>query len=121
VTPRQALLRYTPEDAFDCRLPMPWAEVGRDLTASRGCSRQDDALRAIYELEPLILKSKDAELIEDWRRLQTSDHFYYMCTKWANDGDVHAYFSPYGSPYQAYVNYSMVIADLKMRAGGENE
>ena len=97
------------------------ADVDRDLTAWRRDSLQWDALCAIYELEPQVLASQNERLIDDWRRLQTSDHFYYMCTKWANDGDVHAYFSPYGSPYQAYVNYTMVLSDLILRAGGQDE
>ena len=55
---------------------------------------QHQAIHAIYELEDKVLQSGDYDLIADWRKLQTSDHFYYMCTKWFKDGDVHAYFSP---------------------------
>jgi alpha-amylase len=120
VTPSQAIVRHKAQESYSCPEPISWADVDRDLTAWKGNSLQEDALRIIYELESEILASGDAQLIEDWRRLQTSDHFYYMCTKWANDGDVHAYFSPYGSPYQAYVNYSMVLADIKMRTGGRD-
>jgi hypothetical protein len=57
------------------------------------------------------------KLIDDWRKLQTSDHFYYMCTKWSEDGDVHAYFSPYESPYDAYIAYMNALSDLRLRAG----
>ena len=80
---------------------------------------QHDIIRNIYELAEVVLRSKNEELINDWRRLQTSDHFYYMCTKWAADGDVHAYFSPYGSPYDAYANFNNVLADLRLRIEGE--
>ena len=59
--------------------------------------------------------TNDLVLIEDWRKLQTSDHFYYMCTKWFNDGDVHAYFSPYASPYEAYIAFMNSYHDLKFR------
>jgi len=121
VTPSQAIAAHEAVESFACADPISWADVDRDLTAWRGNSLQWDALRVLYELEPIIVESGDSQLLEDWRRLQTSDHFYYMCTKWANDGDVHAYFSPYGSPYQAYVNYTMVLADLKIRAGGGDE
>jgi alpha-amylase len=92
-----------------------WADLDRDLTAWVGNQLQADALRAVYELEPAVLDSRDRKLQEAWRRLQTSDHFYYMCTKWSADGDVHAYFSPYDSPLEAYRRYSIVLADLEQR------
>ncbi len=95
--------------------PISWADVDRDLTAWRGNDLQLDTLEKIYALETAMHQSKDLQLVQDWRRLQTSDHFYYMCTKWSADGDVHAYFSPYDSPYEAYRRFSVVLADLQMR------
>jgi alpha-amylase len=65
-----------------------------------------------------VLASNDAKLTDDWRRLQTSDHFYYMCTKWFADGDVHAYFSPYASPYEAFATYMSALKDLEIRVRG---
>ena len=62
-----------------------------------------------------IKKTKDPDIIKSWRKLLTSDHFYYMCTKWSSDGDVHAYFSPYGSPFEAYRRYAIILADLQDR------
>jgi alpha-amylase len=100
---------------YDVPEPISWADVDRDLTAWIDNPLQHDTLRIIYELEDKILKTGDKDLLRDWRFLQTSDHFYYMCTKWAADGDVHAYFSPYSSPYEAYRRYSVVLADLKER------
>ena len=76
---------------------------------------QQEALRYIYSMENDILRTNDTELINDWRKLQTSDHFYYMCTKWFTDGDVHAYFSPYESPYDAFLYYINTIRDLRWR------
>jgi alpha-amylase len=76
---------------------------------------QQQAVNAIYELQDAVIRSNDWQIIEDWRRLQTSDHFYYMCTKWFNDGDVHAYFSPYSNPYDAFTNYMNAWRDLKYR------
>ncbi|MEA2056557.1 MAG: glycoside hydrolase family 57 protein [Patescibacteria group bacterium] len=92
-----------------------WADIDRDLTAWVGNQLQADALRKLFDLEEKVLASKDQQIIEDWRKLQTSDHFYYMCTKWSADGDVHAYFSPYDSPLEAYRRYSIVLADLEER------
>ncbi|MBD3279692.1 MAG: alpha-amylase [Candidatus Pacebacteria bacterium] len=100
---------------YDVPEPISWADVDRDLTAWRDNQFQYDSLRVLYELEQPVLESGDPQLIQDWRRLQTSDHFYYMCTKWSADGDVHAYFSPYDSPQEAYRRYSIVLADLKER------
>ncbi|HYD35632.1 MAG TPA: glycoside hydrolase family 57 protein [Vitreimonas sp.] len=100
---------------YNVPLPISWADVDRDLTAWTENALQKDTLRIIYEMEKPILASKNKALIEDWRKLQTSDHFYYMCTKWAADGDVHAYFSPYKSPFEAYRRFSVVLADVKSR------
>jgi alpha-amylase len=97
---------------YDVPEPISWADVDRDLTAWRGNSFQWDTLEKIYELQKTMYALKDEAVLDDWRRLQTSDHFYYMCTKWAADGDVHAYFSPYKSPFEAYRRYSVVLADL---------
>ncbi len=100
---------------YDVPAYISWADVDRDLTAWVGNQLQADALRKLFTLENLVLDSGDDLLIEDWRRLQTSDHFYYMCTKWSADGDVHAYFSPYDSPLESYRRYSVVLADLEER------
>ncbi len=92
-----------------------WADTERDLTAWLGNSMQQEALRHIYALEHDIMRSGDLSLIADWRKLQTSDHVYYMCTKWFTDGDVHAYFSPYDSPYDAFLYYMNALRDIRYR------
>lgn len=98
---------------YDVPEPISWADVDRDLTAWRGNQLQWDTLEKIYEVQDKMYALADEAVLDNWRRLQTSDHFYYMCTKWAADGDVHAYFSPYKSPYEAYRRYSVVLADLQ--------
>jgi len=92
-----------------------WADTERDLTAWSGNSMQQEALRYIYSMSDDIIRTGDESLIQDWRKLQTSDNFYYMCTKWFADGDVHAYFSPYESPYDAFLYYLNAIRDLRYR------
>lgn len=92
-----------------------WADSERDLSAWLGNSLQNEAIKCLYRLEADILHSKDESLIRDWRRLQSSDHAYYMSTKWSHDGTVHAYFSPYSSPYDAFLYYMNVIRDLRYR------
>lgn len=115
---------YTVSEAIEANQPagdisMPhtvtWADAERDLTAWLGNTMQQEALRYLYSLEDDVLRTGDQELISDWRRLQTSDHAYYMCTKWFTDGDVHAYFSPYESPYDAFLYFMNALRDVRYR------
>lgn len=115
---------YTASEAIDAHQPagmisMPhtvtWADSERDLTAWLGNSMQQEAMRYLYAIEDDILRTGDVELIGDWRKLQTSDHSYYMCTKWFTDGDVHAYFSPYESPYDAFLYFMNALRDVRYR------
>lgn len=105
------------EEVFDAHCFVSWADIERDLSAWRGNRIQEAALRGLYDLELIVKASGDPSLLERWRKLQTSDHFYYMCTKYWNDGDVHKYFSPYESPYEGYRRYSHALHDLKLRLG----
>ena len=93
-----------------------WADSERDLTAWNGNALQQEALRYLYQLATRVLASGDSQLISDWRNLQTSDHYYYMCTKWSSDGDVHAYFSPYSSPYEASLYVMNALRDIYWRS-----
>ena len=95
-----------------------WADTERDLTAWLGNSMQQEAMRLLYSLKSRIYNCGDGLLAEDWRRLQTSDHAYYMCTKFWNDGDVHAYFSSYKSPYDAFLCYMDALRDMDYRLRG---
>ncbi len=92
-----------------------WADIERDISAWLGNPIQDNAAKALYAIEEAVKKTGDKGLIEDWRKLTTSDHFYYMCTKWFNDGDVHKYFNPYDSPYEAFIAFMNVINDMLIR------
>ncbi|MBN1381908.1 MAG: glycoside hydrolase family 57 protein [Deltaproteobacteria bacterium] len=111
-TPQEVVKDHAPVASLDVPFFISWADVERDLTAWLGNALQRDASRAIYELEEEVLQSEDEDLIQIWRLLQTSDHFYYMCNKWFSDGDVHKYFNPYPSPYDAYINYMNIIDDF---------
>jgi alpha-amylase len=92
-----------------------WADEERDLTAWLGNDLQDEAFGKLYALKEKVLQCDDPQIQKDWLYLQTSDHFYYMCTKWFSDGDVHKYFNPYGTPYDAFVNYMNVLSDFIIR------
>jgi alpha-amylase len=115
MTLSEVLDAFEPVDTVDVPQTITWADTERDLSAWLGNAMQASSIRALYALEETIIGSGDLGLIEDWRRLQTSDHFYYMCTKWFNDGDIHAYFSPYESPYEGYMNFMNVYRDLQFR------
>jgi alpha-amylase len=95
-----------------------WADISRDLSAWKGNELQEEALSKLYALLQPVKESGNQSLIETWRKLSISDHFYYMSTKHFEDGDVHKYFSPFDSPYDAFIAYMNIINDLSTRVGG---
>lgn len=114
-TPSTIVKNYQPVGHIDAPFYVSWADIERDTSAWLGNSMQQEAARCLYELEEKILTTEDNMLINDWRKLQTSDHFYYMCTKWFNDGDVHKYFNPYESPYDGFIYFMNIYKDLVHR------
>ena len=92
-----------------------WADTERDLSAWLSNSMQRSAMEQVYALREQILNTHDGKLISDWRYLTTSDHPYSMCTKYWNDGDVHAYFSAYASPYESFMYFMNVLRDIEYR------
>ena len=114
-TPSEAIRTYNPVSELDIHSPVSWADIERDTSAWDGNDMQKSAINEIYLMEEAIKKSKDQKLINDWRRLQISDHFYYMCTKWFNDGDVHKYFNPYDNPYDAFITFMNIVNDINFR------
>ncbi|MFW5853202.1 MAG: glycoside hydrolase family 57 protein [Patescibacteria group bacterium] len=115
VTPSMAVKTLPAVGEIDCPDYVSWADTERDLSAWLENEMQLEAISRLYGLGSVIIKSQRPDLIEDWRRLQTSDHFYYMCTKWWQDGDVHAYFNPYASPYDAFMSFINALNDLQLR------
>jgi alpha-amylase len=114
-TTSEAVTSHPPAGEISMPDTVTWADTERDLTAWLGNSMQQEALKHLYALENDILRTGDESLIADWRKLQTSDHVYYMCTKWFTDGDVHAYFSPYESPYDAFLYFMNALRDVRYR------
>ena len=105
------------EPAGEVSMPetVTWADTERDLSAWLSNDMQRSAMEDIYGMRQEILATKDPHLISDWRYLTTSDHPYSMCTKYWNDGDVHAYFSAYASPYESYMYFMNVLRDIEYR------
>lgn len=115
LTPSEVLDKHSSKGQLDVPEVISWADTERDLSAWQGNRLQKSVLEKIYSIEEKVKKTEDIQSLKDWRHLQTSDHFYYMCTKWFADGDVHKYFNPYDSPYEAYINYVNVLEDLEHR------
>ncbi len=114
-TPSEAISRLQPVGIVRMEEPVSWADEERDLSAWLGNDIQNDAFQSLYRLKHLVKLCRDPQILKDWNYLQTSDHFYYMCTKYFADGDVHKYFNPYSSPYEAFINYMNVLADFELR------
>ena len=124
-TPAEVSKILKPVSAIHVPYPISWADEERDLTAWLGNEMQDEAFDKLLGLESKIDHCKQTDILRDWYRLQNSDHFYYMCTKWFSDGDVHKYFNPYTTPYEAFINYMNVLSDFTIRVdeqcGAKNE
>jgi alpha-amylase len=115
ITPSEAVEQIPAAD--DLAIPgfISWADEERDVTAWLGNDMQRDAFDSLLKLEPEVKNLLDRSILRLWRTLQTSDHFYYMSTKKGSDGEVHAYFSPYQSPYEAFINYMNVLTDFALQ------
>ncbi len=119
--PKELGKSLSPVSAIHVPTPISWADEERDLTAWLGNNLQDEAFAKLYQLEDQVKKITNEKIQKDWLYLQTSDHFYYMCTKWFSDGDVHSYFNPYGTPYDAFINYMNVLSDFSIRIENSTE
>ena len=113
-TPSEAVQRYQPVSDIDFYRLTSWADLERDVSAWRGNRIQSAALGRIYSYSRGLLNAGNKEALHIWRKLQTSDHFYYMCTKMFEDGDVHAYFSPFESPYDAFIYFMNILRDFEI-------
>ena len=113
-TVSEAAKKYQPVSVLHCPHVMSWADEERDVTAWLGNELQNEAFSKLYALKEKIFKLKSPDFFYVWNFLQTSDHFYYMATKWLSDGAVHSYFNPYDSAYDAFINYMNVLSDFEI-------
>ncbi|MBQ1939348.1 MAG: glycoside hydrolase family 57 protein [Alistipes sp.] len=113
-TVSEAAKKYQPVSVLHCPHTMSWADEERDVTAWLGNELQNEAFSKLYALKEKIAKLKSEDFNYVWNFMQTSDHFYYMATKWLSDGDVHSYFNPYDSAYDAFINYMNVLSDFEI-------
>ncbi|HZY82467.1 MAG TPA: glycoside hydrolase family 57 protein [Cyclobacteriaceae bacterium] len=115
MTPTDVFSSVQANDKLDVPDFISWADEHKDLSAWLENDIQNEAFKMMQGLEEQVMKVNNPELTDTWRNLQTSDHFYYMSTKTAGDGEVHSYFSPYNSPYEAYINYMNILNDFKLK------
>jgi len=115
MTPTEIADVLQPVSAISIPSPISWADEERDITAWHGNELQVAALDKLYSLAGKVNKCEDEQIKKDWEYLQSSDHFYYMATKFFSDGAVHAYFNPYETPYDAFMNYMNVLSDFEIR------
>lgn len=120
-TPSEAAASYPVSDVVDVPNIISWADTERDLSAWLGNAMQSNALHEVYQMEKNIKAANNPLLLSDWRKMQTSDHFYYMCTKYFSDGDVHKYFNPYDSPYDSYINFMNALSNLQSRCAKKSK
>ncbi len=113
-TVSEAASKNQPVSVLHCPHVMSWADEERDVTAWIGNELQNEALAKVTAIGEKIQVIDQDDFNHVWRFMQTSDHFYYMATKWLSDGDVHSYFNPYDSPYEAFINYMNVLADFEV-------
>jgi alpha-amylase len=116
ITP-SSVAEMPPREAIDVPHMTSWADSERDVSAWLGNAMQSNAMHELYKLEAPVKEGGDPQILEAWRRLTTSDHCYYMSTKFWSDGEVHSYFNPYESPYDAYINFMNVLDNIASRVG----
>ena len=115
VTPTQAARKHKPIAEIEVQDPISWADEERDVSAWLGNELQQDAYNKLYGQAEKLAILNDPVLWEDFGHLQESDHLYYMSTKFFSDGEVHSYFNPYNTPYEAFINYMNVLSDFIIR------
>jgi alpha-amylase len=114
-TPSEVAEKLQVVSAANVPNPISWADEERDLSAWLGNEMQQEAFNKLYELKDSVDKCDLKDILQDFKYLQVSDHFYYMSTKFFSDGEVHSYFNPYNTPYEAFINYMNVLSDFKIR------
>lgn len=113
--PTELAKKLQPVSSVQAPYPMSWADAERDITSWLGNDLQNDAFDSLYSIEQKVRRCSDPELLRDWNYLQTSDHFFYMSTKWFSDGEIRKTLNPYPTPYEAYINYMNALSDFILR------
>ncbi len=119
--PSEIIQKYNPKGTINKDHFISWNDIEQDLSPWLGNKMQQTAFEELDLLGIMIKKTNDSQLIEDWRKLQSSDHLYYMCTEWTAEREVHKYFNPYGSPYDAFIIVMNIMKDMRLRVQNNQE
>jgi alpha-amylase len=114
-TPSEIAGQLLPISTISVPYPISWADEERDITSWLGNDLQVDAFNRLYAITDKVNRCNDDKIKKDWKYLQSSDHFYYMSTKFFTAGTPQTYFNPYETPYDAYINYMNVLSDFTIR------
>lgn len=117
-TPSEIVEKHQPVgeiDVSELGRTISWADIERDTSCWLGNTLQWSYYEAVRRLEQLVRESQDEEFLRIWRYFQISDLLYYMFVGGGGPGEVHSYFSPYGSPYDAFVTCITAILDFGFR------
>lgn len=115
-TVSEAVERYNSVGDVDAPWAISWADEDRNVSTWLGNNMQIACFNELKDIGRKLKRKGDRDLLYIWRLLQTSDHLYYISTKGFEDGNVHAYFSPYDIPYDGFINYMNILQDLKEKA-----
>ncbi len=117
MTPSEVIKRHKPVGEVDVPelSAVSWADQERDTSCWLGNTMQWAYYTTTREMEQLVKESRDPDFIRNWRYFQISDHGYYMFTAGGTPGEVHSYFSPYGTPIDAFVTCQSALTDFEMR------
>jgi alpha-amylase len=114
-TPTEIIRNQQPISAVSVPSPISWVDEERDITAWLGNDLQKEAFNKLYDLKEYVDLCNDQKILIDWKYLQSSDHFYYMSTKFFSDRPSYSYMNPFESPYGAFINYMNVLSDFSLR------
>ena len=112
ILPSEAISKLKPVDALSVPYPMSGTDEARDVSTWLGNRLQNEAFHKLYDLSERVRMCEDRRIKQDWMYLQASDHFFYMSTKY---GSGKSSFSPYDSPFDAFINYMNVLSDFIVR------
>ncbi len=108
ILPSQVVSQYSPVGDIDVHETISWADLEKDTSAWMGNDCQQTAFHAVQSARAYAVNKPL------WRYLQTSDHFYYMASKYGTCGEVHTYFSHHEAE-DAFLTYMRIIADYESR------
>ena len=114
MTPKEVVATFVPKEAIYVPNPISWTDEERDITSWLGNELQQNAFEELFALSGKVEATADEAIERTYSRLQCSNHFNYMSTKFIPVEQRLKKVSPYSSPYDAYINYMNVLSDFTL-------